>query len=104
MQHNEILHVGDIARITEKEVLQLSLHVAIVTYTGTPEPLQCRLTLKEPRTPFLQDMEAPIFLRGSFRQFLVVMGYAAPLVLLSTSVHSPEIFLAVCWRVRLSRS
>ena len=23
MQHNEILHVGDIARITEKEVLQL---------------------------------------------------------------------------------
>ena len=34
MQHNEILHVGDIARITEKEVLQLSLPVAIVTYTA----------------------------------------------------------------------
>ena len=35
MQHNEILHVGDIARITEKEVLQLSIHVAIVTKVYT---------------------------------------------------------------------
>ena len=35
MQHNEILHVGDIARITEKEVRQLSLHVAIVTTVYT---------------------------------------------------------------------
>ena len=35
VQHNEILHVGDIARITEKEVRQLSLHVAIVTKVYT---------------------------------------------------------------------
>jgi len=30
VQHNEILHVGDIARITEKEVLEL-FHGAMVT-------------------------------------------------------------------------